>query len=138
MTQYQIQELEKWYRLAVRLAVNPAGGPAPCEAECGRLGSEAHHVVKRSQEPGIRWKYEPRWAVWLCHTCHMEVEQEAPEALLAKMVHRPEKTRRLRRYLSQHDRVRCRPVTWTWMRMYLKGCVAWLQKDWATAYCEGA
>lgn len=138
MTPYQIQELEKWYRLAVRLSVNPAGPAALCEAECGRLGSEAHHIVKRSQEPGIRWKYEPRWSVWLCHTCHAETELQDDEVLLAKLVHRPDKVRRLRRYMALHDKVKCRGVSFRWMRQYLKRCVRRLQSDWATAYCEGA
>ena len=138
MTQYQIQELEKWYRLAVQLAVNPAGTGAPCEAGCGRLGSEAAHVVRRSQEPGIRWKYEPRWSAWLCHVCHSETELLPAEELLRRLGHRPEKVRRLRRYLEVHDRVKCRSVSFAFMRDYLKRCVKRLQADWATAYCEGA
>jgi len=138
VTPYQIQVLEKLYRQAVQLQVNPAGTGAPCEGGCGRLGHEAHHIVRRSQEPGLRWKYEPRWGVWLCHDCHMEAEQDQ-EGLLAKMaVYRPERVRRLRRYMAMHDRVRCKSVSWGWMKAYMERCVARLQADWATAYCEGA
>jgi len=138
VTPYQTQVLEKLYRLAVQLQVNPAGTGAPCEGGCGRLGHEAHHFVRRSQEPGIRWKYEPRWGVWLCRVDHMDAEQD-PEGLLAKMAaHRPERVLALRRYLALHDRVRCKPVSWVWMKTYLERCVARLQANWATGYCEGA
>lgn len=135
MTSYQIKVIERLYRQAVQLAVNPAGTGAPCEAGCGRLGSEAHHIVRRSQEPGIRWKWEPRWAVWLCHTCHMEAEQRPAEELLAKLsVYHPQRVRALRRYLEVHDRVRCRQVTFEFMRAYLQRCVARLAADWASVY----
>lgn len=137
MTPYQIKELEKLYRLAVRLSVNPASNVAPCEAGCGKVGTEAHHVVKRSQEPGIRWKYEPRWGVLLCHECHMEVEQEPAECILTKLAHRPTKVKRLRRYLDLHDRVKCRDVSFPWMRDYLKRCCARLESHWSSAYCDG-
>jgi len=134
-TAYQIQVLEKLYRHAVQLQVNPAGTGAPCEGGCGRLGHEAHHIVRRSQEPGIRWKYEPRWGVWLCHGCHIGAELDQ-EGLLAKMaVYRPERVKRLRRYLAMHDRVKCRTVTFGFMREYLRRQTALLGRKWAESYC---
>ncbi len=139
MTRYQIQELESLYRQAVQLQVNPAGGPAPCELGCGKIGTQAHHVVFRSQEPGIRWKFEPLWGLWLCTPCHGPADtnpEDFVERALARLrVVRPAKARTLKFYIENHDRLRCPDVGFEWMRAYLRRRVALLQKSWANAYC---
>ncbi len=139
MKPWQIQELEGLYRESVRLGVNPAGGPAPCEMGCGRLGSQAHHVVLRSQEPGPRFKYEPLWGLWLCTTCHgpahTESEAFVERALARLRVVRPAKAKTLKLYIENHDRLRCPDVTFQFMRDYLRRRVALLQKSWSNAYC---
>jgi len=134
MTPYQTQILETLYRQAVKLQANPGGQLAPCEAACGRFGHHAHHIVNRSQEPGIRWKYEPRFALWLCSQCHNEVHLSCDD-ILPRV-----RTRRvvtLRKYLALHDRVRCKPVTFPWMKGYLQRCIRRLESRWSDAYyCE--
>ena len=136
---YQTQQIEALYRVAVQLYVNPAGGPAPCECGCGRLGLQAHHCVKRSQEPGVRWMYEPIWGLWLCTTCHAQAHTEQDEfvrRMLARLDRiRPEKARTLRLYMEKHDRLKCPDVSFQWLRDYLRRRIALLQKDWARSYC---
>lgn len=136
---WQVQELESLYRQAVRLFVNPAGGPAPCEIGCGRIGVNAHHFIYRSQEPGIRWQYEPHWGLWLCQNCHAEAHTRADEfverTLERLWVVRRSKAVTLRLYLERHDRLQCPDVSFQWMRAYLKRRIALLQKQWSRAYC---
>ena len=140
MTEYQTRELERLYRLAVKLQANPAGTVAPCEGGCGRIGRDAHHVVKRSQEPGIRWKYEPRFGVWLCPVCHPIADQPGgAEIVIAKLrPWRPQRAKSLARYVALHDRLKCKPVSFPWMRSYLKRCIQRLEASWSESYCEGA
>jgi hypothetical protein len=135
-SRWQVPQLEKLYRQAVRLQANPAGGLALCEAGCGRIGRDAHHVVFRSQEPGIRWKYEPRWGLWLCVPCHGAAHVEI-EPILARLRNR-RRVLTIYRYMEMHDRLKCRPVTFAWMRAYLQRCIERLQAKWSDAYyCEG-
>jgi hypothetical protein len=135
---YQIQQLEGLYRQAVQLGVNPAGGPAPCECGCGRIGCNAHHVVFRGQEPGIRWKYEPIWGLWVAAPCHTEAHTKAEEfveRILARLhlVNKP-KAMTLRLYIENHDRLQCPNVAFSWMREYMKRRIIILQKSWMNAY----
>ena len=140
MNQYQISQLESLYRGAVLLNVNPAGGVAPCQAGCGRIGRDAHHFVRRSQAPGIRWRYEPRWGLWLCGGCHgkwhddPEYGQVVMECLLTYF---PRQARTLERFAGVHDRVKCPQVTFSWMKAYLTRCTDRRRRDWSDAYfCE--
>lgn len=48
---------------------------------------------------------------------------------------RPDKARTLRRYLQNHDRLKCPDVKFDVMRDILKRRVALLQKEWSNAYC---
>jgi len=139
MQKWQIQQLEGLYRKAVSLYVNAASMVAPCEMGCGRFGVQAHHVIARAQEPGIRWKYEPGWGLWLCTICHGLAHTSADEFVgrilqRLKLV-RPAKARTLRIYIEKHDRLRCPHVSFEFMRDYLRRRVANLQRSWADAYC---
>jgi len=140
MKQWQINQLESLYRKAVLLQANPAGGQASCEAGCGRLGTDAHHFILRSQEPGLRWQYEPRWGLWLCSGCHMKGHTYPGfrEAVLTKLwQYRPARARALERFAAMHNRLTCKNVAFEWMRAYLQRCIERRMRDWSQAYyCE--
>ncbi len=138
MTPYQTEQLEVLYRQAVLLQVNPAGNQAPCEAGCSRLGINAHHVVFRSQEPGIRWKYEPRFGLWLCFGCHQQSHDKSEEFVqrilaILRLVNRPKATT-LSLFIEKHDRLKCPNVTFQWMRQHLRRRTEFLMRNWADAY----
>jgi hypothetical protein len=139
MKPWEIQQIEGLYRQAVQLYVNPAGGPAPCELGCGRLGTDAHHAINRSQEPGVRWKWEPIWGLWVCKVCHHHAHiapwEFFPRAIARLKTIRPQKARTLILYSERHDRLRCPDVSFEWLREYLRRRIAGLQKDWSRAYC---
>jgi hypothetical protein len=141
LNSYQREQLESLFRKAVHLQVNPAGGPAFCECGCGRIGTMAHHVVYRSQEPALRLLYEPRFAVLLAQPCHT-LAHSRPSALfvgqLATIMARtnPKRGHCLARYAESHDRLRAREVDWRWMRGYLKRCIITMSSRWHTMYCQ--
>jgi hypothetical protein len=138
LTDYQRQQLERLFRNAVWLAVNPAGSAAPCEMACGRLGRDAHHAVHRSQEPGLRLKYEPRFAALLCPDCH-KLAHRTPNAFLAQLLAalartNPRKAKCLSLYAERHDRMRPPKVTFAWLMSYLREYIARRERRWSDAY----
>lgn len=140
LTTYQRQQLESLFRRAVLLQVNPAGSASPCEMHCGRLGRDAHHAVWRSQEPCLRWKYEPRFAALLCPACHL-LAHRTPNAfqqqLLGVMARTdPLRYRCLTAYTARHDRIKPPRVTWHWMRAYLQRAIARRERRWMDSYCS--
>lgn len=140
LTQYQRSQLEALFRRAVLLAVNPAGTGAPCEFCRRRLGRDAHHAVRRSQEPSLRIKYEPRFGVLLCMECHAGAHQR-PNLFQLRLLEvlsktNPAKARCLARYSENHDRVRARDVDWRWMVAYLKRCISRRERFWSQTYCS--
>lgn len=139
LTRWQIQELEKLYRMAVKLQANPAGGDAPCEMGCGRLGRDAHHMILRSQEMGIRWMYEPRWGLYLCSTCHGISHANSAEfrgrAIEQMSLRDAQRAWSIKRIGEMHPRLRCPKVSFPWMRAYLRRRIVHLQAAWSSAYC---
>lgn len=138
LNKYQREQLESLFRKAVLLQVNPAGTVAPCEFCRRRFGRDAHHAVRRSQEPSLRIKYEPRFAVLLCAECHAGAHQR-PNLFQLRLLEvlskaNPAKARCLARYSENHDRVRARDVDWRWMVAYLKRCIVRRERVWSTAY----
>lgn len=138
LTKYQREQLESLFRQAVLLAVNPAGGPAACEACHANVGTEAHHVVTRGREPAPRLKYEPRFALWLCGACHGYAHAESTQfkARLFSVLQRadPEKARCLVLYVLLHDRLKPPDVSWKWQCDYLRRCITRSQRHWADSY----
>jgi hypothetical protein len=136
---WQIEQLESLYRKAVQIYVNAASMNAPCEVGCGRLGQDAHHIVFRSQEPGLRWKYEPMFGLWVCPTCHAQAHTRdydfVERALQRLKVVRPAKAKCLSLYIERHDKLKCPDVTFDWMGEYLRRRIAVLQRNWMDSYC---
>lgn len=56
---------------------------------CRQAGTDAHHLIKRNTY-GLKYKWHPLNGVWVCRSCHQEIENKRPAVYLwqATMFHR--------------------------------------------------